>query len=98
MRKCYGVSKSERGHATQARPSQVGTTDIAGGVMSKNGKRVYIDEKKIRREQVEAVKHNELHATIFGVPNVPLREIRDRLDPILRAHAIREITKETSED
>jgi hypothetical protein len=65
--------------------------------MSKNGKRVFINEKQIRKEQVEAIEHNELHAHFFGTPNVPLREIRDRLDPVLRAHAIREITKDMKE-
>jgi hypothetical protein len=47
--------------------------------------------------QDEAMEQNELHSKFFGVPNTPLREIRNRLDPALRAHEIREITKDTEE-
>ena len=58
----------------------------------------HISEKQLRKEAAEAIEHNALHAHFFDMPNVPLREIRDRLDPILRAHAIREITKDMTEE
>ena len=50
-------------------------------------------EAKIRQWEAEATQHNQLHSMFFGVAHVPVREIRDRLDPVLRAHEIREITK-----
>jgi len=43
--------------------------------------------------EVAARENNEVHSKFFGVPNVPVREIRARLDPVLRMHEIREITK-----
>lgn len=51
------------------------------------------EERKLRAHEAEAMRENELHATFFGMPNVPVREIRNKIDPILRAHEIREITK-----
>jgi hypothetical protein len=63
--------------------------------MSKNGHaaRKQLDEKRSKVHAAAASKHNELHATFFGVPNIPVREIRARLDPVLQMHAVREITK-----
>jgi hypothetical protein len=52
-----------------------------------------LNEKKARKVQDEALEQNELHSKFFGVPNTPVREIRDRLDPVLQMHAVREITK-----
>jgi len=39
----------------------------------------------------EAMPHNELHSFFFGVPNTPVRQIRERIDPLLIAREIREI-------
>jgi hypothetical protein len=47
--------------------------------------------KRALLHEVEALEHNELHSNFFGVPNEPVREVRNRLDPQLRAHEIREI-------
>jgi hypothetical protein len=47
--------------------------------------------KKALLHEVEALEQNELHSNFFGVPNEPVREVRNRLDPQLRAHEIREI-------
>ena len=51
------------------------------------------EAKRATLHEVAATAHNELHSKFFGVPNVPLREVRDRLDPILQMREIREITK-----
>lgn len=63
--------------------------------MSKNGHaaRKKAEAKRAIVYASEATAHNELHSTFFGVPNVPVREVRNRLDPVLQMHAIREITK-----
>ena len=47
--------------------------------------------KRALLHEVEALEHNELHSNFFGVPNEPVREVRNRLDPQLRAHEISEI-------
>jgi len=65
----------------------------ARGVGTQAQRRVFVNEKREAKQQNEALEHNELHATFFGVPNVPVREIRARLDPVLQMHAVREITK-----
>jgi hypothetical protein len=63
--------------------------------MAKNGHaaRKKAEAKRSVAHAAAATRHNELHAQFFGVPNIPLREIRNRLDPVLQMHAIREITK-----
>ena len=63
--------------------------------MSKNGHaaRKKAEAKRSVAHAAAATAHNELHSTFFGVPNVPVREVRNRLDPVLQMHAIREITK-----
>jgi len=58
-----------------------------------HARRRLLNERRVQQQQVEAIVNNELHSKFFGVPNIPTREIRNRLDPILRAHEIREITK-----
>ena len=67
---------------------------------SKNGhaNRKRAAAKRATVHEIAARAHNELHAQFFGVPNTPLREIRDRLDPLLTTQAIREITKDTGGD
>jgi hypothetical protein len=67
---------------------------------SKNGHaaRKKAEAKRATLYEVEATTHNALHSTFFGMPNIPLREIRDRLDPILQMHAVREITKDMEDD
>ena len=68
---------------------------------SKNGHaaRKKAEAKRAIGHATAATQHNELHAQFFGVPNIPLREIRDRLDPLLTTQAIREITKlDTGDD
>jgi hypothetical protein len=68
---------------------------VARAQQSGGGRHVnkLVNEKRERKLQEEAMEQNELHSKFFGVPNTPLREVRDRLDPVLRAHEIREITK-----
>ena len=63
--------------------------------MAKNGHaaRKKAEAKRSVAHAAAATKHNELHAQFFGVPNIPVREIRNRLDPVLQMHAVREITK-----
>ena len=51
------------------------------------------EAKRAIGNELAASEHNELHSKFFGVPNVPLREVRDRLDPVLQMREIREITK-----
>lgn len=67
----------------------------AGVHTPKNGHaaRKKAEAKRAVLHEVAASAHNELHSTFFGVPNVPIREIRNRLDPVLQMHAVREITK-----
>jgi hypothetical protein len=50
--------------------------------------------KRALLHESEAIRHNELHSNFWGVPNEPVREIRNRLDPKLRAHEIREINND----
>lgn len=50
------------------------------------------EAKRATLHEIAASAHNELHSAFFGVPNVPLREVRDRLDPVLQMREIREIT------
>jgi hypothetical protein len=50
------------------------------------------EAKRATLHEVAATAHNELHSAFFGVPNVPVREVRDRLDPVLQMREIREIT------
>jgi hypothetical protein len=59
----------------------------------RHGTRKQLEERKMRAHEAEALENNELHSAFFGTPNIPMREIREKLDPVLRAHEIREITK-----
>lgn len=61
--------------------------------LSGHGNRKRAEEKKVSMQEAQALQHNILHAQFFGMPNIPLREIRERLDPILRAQHVREILK-----
>ena len=61
--------------------------------LSGHGNRKNSEEKRVNMQEVQALKHNALHAQFFGMPNTPLREIRERLDPVLRAQHVREILK-----
>lgn len=67
----------------------------AGKHTPKNGHaaRKKAEAKRAIAHEVAATAHNELHAHFFAVPNIPLREIRERLDITLTAHAIRKITE-----
>lgn len=56
-------------------------------------KRKDLETNRTRKQQNEALENNELHSQFFGMPNTPLREIREKLDPVLQMHAVREITK-----
>jgi len=71
-----------------ARAQQSGAGKHSGHAARKKA-----EAKRATIHEVAASAHNELHSTFFGVPNVPLREIRDRLDPVLQMREIREITK-----
>jgi len=59
---------------------------VARAQQSGGGRHVnkLINEKRERKIQEEAMEQNELHSKFFGVPNTPVREIRDRLDPVLQ--------------
>ena len=59
----------------------------------RHGARKQLEERKMRAYEAEALRNNELHSQFFGMPNTPLREIREKLDPVLQMHAVREITK-----
>ena len=61
--------------------------------LSGHGNRKKAEEKRVSMQEVQALEHNALHAQFFGMPNIPLREIRERLDPVLRAQHVREILK-----
>jgi hypothetical protein len=50
------------------------------------------DRRTLQWER-EAVHSLTAEAMFFGRNYVPVREIRERLDPILRAHEVREIMK-----
>jgi hypothetical protein len=52
-----------------------------------------IRDARVAQWEAEAAKHNQLHSHFFGVSHVPVREIRARLDQVLRSHEIREIMK-----
>jgi hypothetical protein len=66
----------------------------AGRHNSGHAARLKEQAKRALLHEVEALEQNELHSNFWGVRNVPVREIRDRLDPKLRAHEIREINNE----
>jgi len=55
-------------------------------------------EKKALLHELEAIEHNELHSHFFGIPNEPVRQIRNRLDPQLKAHEIREIDNDKDDE
>jgi hypothetical protein len=61
--------------------------------LSGHGNRKKAEEKRVNMQEAQALQHNALHAQFFGMPNIPLREIRERLDPVLRAQHVREILK-----
>jgi hypothetical protein len=71
-----------------ARAQQSGAGKHSGHAARKKA-----EAKRATLHEAAASTHNELHSTFFGVANVPVREIRNRLDPVLQMHAIREITK-----
>lgn len=52
-----------------------------------------LQRSRIAMWEAEAAKHNQLHSLFFNVPHVPVREVRAKLDQVLRAHEIREIMK-----
>ena len=52
-----------------------------------------IRDKRAAHWEAEAVNSLTAEALFFGRSYVSIREIRNRLDPVLRAHEIREITK-----
>lgn len=61
--------------------------------LSGHGNRKKAEAKRVSMQEAQALQHNILHAQFFGMPNIPLREIRNRLDPVLKTQAIREIMK-----
>jgi len=61
--------------------------------LSGHGNRKKAEAKRVSMQEAQALQHNTLHAQFFGMPNTPLREIRERLDPVLRAQHVREILK-----
>lgn len=63
------------------------------GSHSAHAARKKAEAKRAIGNELAALEQNELHSKFFNVPNVPIREIRDRLDSTLRSHEIREITK-----
>ena len=71
-----------------ARAQQSGAGKHSGHAARKKA-----EAKRATLHEVAATAHNELHSTFFGVANVPVREVRARLDPVLQMHAVREITK-----
>jgi hypothetical protein len=66
-------------------------TQSGAGRHSGHAARLKEQAKRALLHEVEALEHNELHSNFWGVPNEPVREVRNRLDPQLRAHEIREI-------
>ena len=76
-----------RNHVARAQQSG------AGKHKSGHANRKRAEAKRATLHEIAASAHNELHAHFFGVPNTPLREIRNRLDPVLQMHKIQEITK-----
>ena len=69
------------------------TQQSGAGKHSAHAARKKAEAKRAIGNELAASEHNELHSAFFGVPNVPLREIRERIDPILQMREIREITK-----
>ena len=74
----------------------VASAQQSGAGRHNNGHAARLKEqaKRALLHEVEALEHNELHSNFFGVANEPLREIRNRLDPQLKAHEIREINND----
>jgi hypothetical protein len=66
----------------------------AGKHNSQHAARLKEQAKRALLHEVEALEQNNLHSHFFGVSNEPLREIRNRLDPQLTAHEIREINND----
>lgn len=58
-----------------------------------NARKKEAREKRTKHWETQAVQSLTAEAMLFGRSYVPIREIRSRLDPILKAHEIREITK-----
>lgn len=50
-------------------------------------------DKRTQQWEADAMKSLMIEAMLFGRTYEPVREIRARLDPVLRAHEIREIMK-----
>jgi len=48
--------------------------------------------------EAEATKHNELHSLFFGVPHVPMREVRKNLDAKLTTYQTKSILDEPDDD
>ena len=69
------------------------TQQSGAGKHSAHAARKKAEAKRAIGNELAASEHNELHSKFFGVPNIPLREVRDRLDPVLQMREIREITK-----
>jgi hypothetical protein len=69
------------------------TQQSGAGKHSGHAARKKAEAKRAIGNELAASEHNELHSKFFGVPNVPVREVRDRIDPILQMREIREITK-----
>jgi hypothetical protein len=66
----------------------------AGKHNSQHAARLKEQAKRALLHEVEALEQNNLHSHFFGVANEPIREIRNRLDPQLTAHEIREINND----
>ena len=50
-------------------------------------------DMRARQWEAEAMHSLTVEAMLFGRAYVPVREVRARLDPVLRAHEVREILK-----
>jgi hypothetical protein len=61
--------------------------------MTNHERKKEIRDKRTQQWEREAMNSLTAEALLFGRSYMPIREIRDRLDPILKAHEIREITK-----
>lgn len=75
-----------RNHVARAQQS-------GAGKHNGHANRKKAEAKRATLHEIAASAHNELHSAFFGVPNTPLREIRNKLDPMLQMHKIQEITK-----
>lgn len=53
-----------------------------------------IRDARTKHWEEKAVQSLTAEAMFFGRSYVPIREIRERLDPVLRAHEVREILKD----